>query len=47
MSGKKLTKEEVNNLIVNGEINIADKNYEKIYNFAKYASPIEIIEKKI
>ena len=41
MSGKKLTKEEVNNLIINGEINIADKNYEKIYNFSKYASPIE------
>ena len=46
MSGKKLTKEEVKNLLINGEINIEDKNYEKIYNFAKFASPIEIIGKK-
>ena len=30
MSGKKLTKEEVKNLLINGEINIEDKNYEKI-----------------
>ena len=46
MSGKMLTKEEVNNLIVNGEVNTSDEKYQQIYNFSKYGSPIEVIGKK-
>ena len=46
MSGKMLTKEEVNNLMDNGEVNTSDEKYQHIYNFSKYGSPIEVIGKK-
>ena len=43
MTGKKLTLEEIDKLIVNDEVNKEDPKYQEMYKYAKYGSPLELI----
>lgn len=43
MTGKKLSQEELNNLIINDTIQKEDEKYKQMYKFAKYGFPLEII----
>ena len=43
MVGKQLSLEEENKLVINNKINTNDEKYKKIYKYAKYGSPINVI----
>ena len=43
MTGKKLTLDEINKLIINDEVNKEDPKYQEMYKYAKYGSPLELI----
>ena len=43
MTGKKLSQEELNKLIINDKIQKEDEKYKQMYKFAKYGFPLEII----
>ena len=44
--GLRLSDNEINNILVNNKINKTDKNYEKIYNIAKWGFPTNWMEGK-
>ena len=42
MTGKKLSQNELDKLIINGEIQTEDENYKQMYKYAKYGSPLDV-----
>ena len=43
MIGKKLSQQELDKLIINNQIQTQDEKYQKIYKYAKYGSPLNVI----